>query len=97
MRRFVLAFMVMAAMTAESCNSWGKVAPKGVVRNEVVEADIRKNLLGDGITGLEVNVYDNGTAMLKGHVKTRADRQKAIDDAMKVSGVKHVDDQISVE
>lgn len=97
MKRIVLAFLFLAAMTAQSCNSWGKAVPKGVVRNEVVEADIRKNLLADGITGLEVNVYDNGTAMLKGHVKTTADRQKAVDDAMKVAGVKRVDNQITIE
>ena len=97
MKRLLLASMVLLSITAVSCNSWGKAAPKGVVRNEVVEADVRKNLLEDRITGLEVNVYDNGTAMLKGHVKTRTDRQKATDDAMKVFGVKRVDNQISIE
>lgn len=89
--------LAMASISAVSCNSWGKIAPKGTVRNEIVEADIRKNLAEDGITGLEINVYENGTATLKGHVKTREDRKKAVSDAMKVYGVKRVDDRISIE
>src|SRR6266852_5756616 len=64
--------MVLIMTLSGGCNSWGRVAPKGAVRNEIVEADVRKNLLADGITGLEVDVYDNGTAYLKGHVKTPA-------------------------
>ncbi len=97
MKRHLLILMVLIMTLSGGCNSWGRVAPKGAVRNEIVEADVRKNLLADGITGLEVDVYDNGTAYLKGHVKTRADRDKARDDALKVFGVKRVVNNITIE
>jgi osmotically-inducible protein OsmY len=97
MKRYLLIPMILMMALSGGCNSWGKVAPKGTVRNEIVEADVRKNLLADGITGLEVDVYEDGTAYLKGHVKTRSDRAKARDDALKVYGVKRVVNNISIE
>jgi len=97
MKRYLLIPMILMMALSGGCNSWGKVAPKGAVRNEIVEADVRKNLLEDRITGLEVDVYTDGTAYLKGHVKNRSDRNKARDDALKVYGVKRVVNNISIE
>jgi osmotically-inducible protein OsmY len=97
MKRHLFILMVLMMTVSAGCNSWGRAAPKGAVRNTLVEADVRKNLLEDRITGLEVDVYDNGTAYLKGHVKTRADREKARQDALKVFGVKRVVNNISIE
>lgn len=89
--------MILVTALSFGCNSWGKAAPKGKVRYEIVEANVRKNLLEDRITGLEVDVYTDGTAYLKGHVKNRSDRDKARDDALRVYGVKRVINNISIE
>jgi osmotically-inducible protein OsmY len=92
---FILTILMMAL--AGGCNSWGKAAPQGKIRNQVVEADVRKNLLEDRITGFEVDVYEDGTTYLKGHVKNRADFDKARADALKVYGVKRVINNIEIE
>jgi osmotically-inducible protein OsmY len=97
MKKHLLIPMVLMVALTVGCNSWGKAAPKGTIRNEVVEADVRKNLLEDRITGLEVDVYEDGTAYLKGHVKNRSDRDKAREDALKVYGVKRVVNNITIE
>ena len=97
MKKQLLILMIVLSAFAGGCNSWGRVAPKGKVRNALVEADIRKNLLADRITGFEVEVYEDGTAYLKGHVKNRSDREKAKEDALKVFGVKRVVNDISIE
>lgn len=97
MKRYLLIPMILMMALAGGCNSWGKAVPKGKVRNEIVEADVRKNLLADRITGLEVDVYEDGTAYLKGHVKTASDRDKARDDALKVYGVKRVINNITIQ
>ena len=96
MRRYLLIPMVLILALAGGCNSWGKVAPKGTVRNAIVEADVKKNLISDGLTGLGVEVYEDGTAFLDGQVKSRSDRTKARDDALKVWGVKRVVNNITV-
>jgi osmotically-inducible protein OsmY len=97
MRRYLLIPMVLILALASGCNSWGKVAPKGTVRNAIVEADVKKNLIADGLTGLGVEVYEDGTAYLDGQVKTGSDRAKARDDALKVYGVKRVVNNIKVQ
>jgi osmotically-inducible protein OsmY len=97
MRRYLLIPMVLMVALAGGCNTWGKVAPKGTVRNAIVEADVKKNLLADGLTGLGVEVYEDGTAYLDGTVKTSSDRSKARDDALKVWGVKRVVNNITVQ
>ncbi len=98
MKRYLfVAMILMAAAFAGGCNSWGKAVPQGKIRNQVVEADVRKNLLNDRITGFEVSVYENGTAYLKGHVKNRSDRDKAREDALKVYGVKRVVNDITID
>jgi osmotically-inducible protein OsmY len=97
MKKYLLIPMILMVALSGGCNSWGKAAPKGKVRDEIVEANVRKNLLEDRITGLEVDVYTDGTAYLKGHVKNRSDRNKARDDALRVYGVKRVINNISIE
>jgi hypothetical protein len=48
--------------------------------NTAIETEVRKNLAGDGITGIQIEV-DNGVVVtLKGNLKTSSDRQKAYDD-----------------
>jgi len=80
---------------ALGCANWNKYTPKGMDDTAIAE-EIRKNQLGDGITGMTVNV-DHGVVTLRGDVKTASDKQKAIDDARKVNGVKRVNDQIAIK
>ena len=96
-RYLVLILMVLVMPLSVGCNSWGKVAPKGTVRNAIVEADVKKNLIADGLTGLGVEVYEDGTAYLDGQVVSRSDRRKARNDALKVWGVKRVVNNITVK
>jgi osmotically-inducible protein OsmY len=97
MKKPLFILMILMLAFSSGCNSWGKAVPPGKVRNQVVEADVRKNLLEDRITGFEVEVYENGTAVLTGHVKNRSDREKAKQDALKVFGVKRVVNNIQIE
>jgi osmotically-inducible protein OsmY len=97
MKKHLLILMVLVMALSGGCNSWGKVAPKGTVRNAIVEADVKKNLIADGLTGLGVEVYEDGTAYLDGQVKSRSDRSKARQDALKVWGVKRVVNQITIQ
>jgi len=98
MKKYLLLILMILVMPLSvGCNSWGKVAPKGTVRNAIVEADVKKNLIGDGLTGLGVEVYEDGTAYLDGQVVSRADRRKARNDALKVWGVRRVVNNITVK
>jgi osmotically-inducible protein OsmY len=58
-------------------------------------SEIKRNLLVDHLTGVDVDVSE-GVVMLVGHLPTAADRQKAYDDAAKVTGVKTVVNHIDV-
>jgi len=79
---------------ALGCSNWNKMTPKPL-DNTAIESEIRKNLAGDGITGLSINV-DNGVVTLTGNVKSGSDRDKAYNDAAKVTGVTRVVNRISV-
>ncbi len=79
---------------ALGCSNWNKMTPKPL-DNSAIEAEVRKNLTADGISGLTINV-DNGVVTLSGNVKTSSDRSKAYDDAAKVNGVTRVVNRISV-
>jgi len=63
--------------------------------NATTATEIKKNLLGDKLTGVDVDVNE-GVVTLAGHLPTAADRQKAYDDAAKVTGVKRVVNHIDV-
>lgn len=90
-----LASLVLSAalVSAIGCSNWNRVTP-GPLDNTTIEEEIRKNLLGDHITGLQIEVHD-GVVVLSGHGSS-ADRQKAYDDAVKVKGVKSVTNNITV-
>jgi osmotically-inducible protein OsmY len=79
-----------------ACSNWNKYTPKGMDSTAIAE-EIRKNMLGDRITGMTVDVNENGVVTLHGDVKNASDKQKAIDDARKVNGVKRVIDQIAIK
>jgi osmotically-inducible protein OsmY len=79
---------------ALGCSNWNRMTPKPL-DNTAIETEVRKNLTGDGITGIQIDV-NNGVVTLKGNVKTSSDRQKAYDDAAKVNGVKRVINRITV-
>ena len=79
---------------ALGCSNWNKMTPKPL-DNTAIQAEVRKNLLGDGYTGISINV-DNGVVTLTGSVNTTADRDKAYNDAAKVTGVTRVVNRLSV-
>jgi osmotically-inducible protein OsmY len=93
MKKFFAAAMVSAALISSAgCTGWNKVVPS----DSATEAEIRKNLAGDHITGMTIKV-DNGVVTLDGDVKNETDHQTAIHDAQKVHGVSSVIDHISVK
>src|SRR5438128_8868851 len=97
MKKTIASITVALLMvSAVACSNWNKYTPKGMDATAIAE-EIRKNMLGDGITGMTVDVDKAGVVTLRGDVKTASDRQKAIDDARKVNGVKRVIDQISIK
>jgi osmotically-inducible protein OsmY len=86
--------MSMALVAALGCSNWNRMTPKSL-DNTATATEIKKNLLGDRLTGVDVDVTD-GVVTLTGHLPTAADRQKAYDDAAKVTGVKTVVNHIDV-
>jgi len=87
-----VALLVVGAL---GCSNWNRYTPKGMDDTAIAE-EIRKNQLGDGITGMTVDV-DHGVVTLKGDVKTASDKQKALDDARKVNGVTRVIDRVAIK
>jgi osmotically-inducible protein OsmY len=83
-----------ALVSAIGCSNWNRATP-APLDNTAIESEIRKNLAGDHITGLQIEVHE-GMVTLNGH-GSAADRQKAYDDAAKVNGVKSVTNNIKVE
>src|SRR5712691_2149627 len=96
MKKTLASITVTLLLLGVGCSNWNKYTPKGMDATAIAE-EIRKNMLGDGITGMTVNVDKSGVVTLRGDVKTRSDRQKAIDDARKVNGVTRVIDQIAIK
>jgi len=95
MKKAFASLVLSAALVSSiGCSNWNRNTPAGM-DNKAVEEEIRKNMLGDKITGLTVDVHD-GVVTLAGHLPTAADRQKAYDDAAKVNGVKSVVNNIDV-
>jgi len=91
-----LGSLVLAATVLASfgCSNWNRMTPSKM-DSTTIEAEIRKNMATDRITGLTVAVND-GVVTLSGHLPTSGDRQKAYDDAAKVNGVKSVVNRIDV-
>jgi len=95
MKKLLVSVIMPAALvTALGCSNWNRMTPKSL-DNTTTASEIKKNLLGDHLTGVDVDVTD-GVATLAGHLPTAADRQKAHDDAAKVTGVKRVINHIDV-
>jgi osmotically-inducible protein OsmY len=90
-----LLIAAMATLTFAACSNWNRMTPAGTMDNAATSAEVKKNLLGDRLTGLGVDT-DNGVVTLTGHLPTREDRRTAVHDAEKVNGVKRVVDQIEV-
>jgi len=92
----LLGSIIMSAVLAASlgCSNWNRMTPKSL-DNSTTASEIKKNLLADHLTGVDVDVTE-GVATLSGHLPTKADREKAYDDAAKVTGVKKVVNHIDV-
>ena len=88
--------VALFVLSSFACANWNRYTPKGMDATAIAD-EIRKNMLGDGITGMTVNVDKDGVTTIKGDVKNSTDKQKAIDDARKVNGVTRVIDQISIK
>ncbi|HXH37082.1 MAG TPA: BON domain-containing protein [Thermoanaerobaculia bacterium] len=90
----VSIIMPVALVAALGCSNWNRMTPKSL-DNSSTASEIKKNLLGDHLTGIDVDVNE-GVVTLAGHLPTAADRHKAYEDAAKVTGVKKVVDHIEV-
>ncbi len=93
-KAFASLVLSAALVSAVGCSNWNRATP-GPLDNTAIESEIRKNLAGDHITGLQIEAHD-GMVTLNGH-GSAADRQKAYDDAAKVNGVKSVTNNIAVQ
>ena len=94
-KAFASLVLSAALVSAVGCSNWNRNTPASF-DNTATEEEIRKNLLGDKITGLSIQVHE-GVVTMSGHVPTVADRQKAYDDAAKVNGVRRVVNNIDVQ
>ena len=95
MKKAIGSLLLSAALvSAIGCSNMNRMTP-APLDNTAIETEIRKNLAGDHITGLHIDVHD-GMVTLSGH-GSAADRQKAYDDAAKVNGVKSVTNNISID
>lgn len=91
-KSFASVLLSLALVTGAGCTGWNKVVPS----DNATEAEIRKNLTADHITGMSINV-DHDVVTLEGNVKNETDHQTAIHDAEKVHGVSRVVDKVSVK
>jgi len=91
--RKVLATVLMT-LSLVACSNWNRQTPKGL-DNKAIEAEVRKNLTADKITGVEIDV-SGGVVTLTGHMNS-GDKAKALEDARKVNGVTTVVDRIAVQ
>ena len=95
MKKSLFALLMSAALVSSiGCSNWNRATP-APLDNTAIEAEVRKNLTADSITGLGIDVHE-GVVTLSGHLANASDRQKAIDDARKVPGVKSVVNNINV-
>jgi osmotically-inducible protein OsmY len=91
-KSFASVLISLALVSGVGCTGWNKVVPS----DNATEAEIRKNLTADHITGMSINV-DHDVVTLEGNVKNETDHQTAIHDAQKVHGVSRVVDRIAVK
>jgi len=94
MKKLLGSIIMSAALVASlGCSNWNRTTPKSL-DNTTTASEIKKNLVADHVS-VDVDVTD-GVVTLTGHLPTAADRQKAYDDAAKVTGVKKVVNHIDV-
>lgn len=95
MKKLLVSIIMSATLVAAlGCSNWNRMTPKSL-DNSTTASEVKKNLLADHLTGIDVDVTD-GVVTLSGHLPTKADREKAYDDASKVPGVKKVVNHIDV-
>jgi osmotically-inducible protein OsmY len=95
MKKSLASIIMSVALVASlGCSNWNRMTPKSL-DNTTTASEVKKNLLADHLTGVDVDVTD-GVVTLAGHLPTKADREKAYDDAAKVTGVKKVVNHIDV-
>jgi osmotically-inducible protein OsmY len=95
MKKSLLALLMSATLVSSiGCSNWNRMTP-APLDNTTMEAEIRKNMTADGITGVGVEIHE-GVVTLSGHLANASDRQKALNDAQKVPGVKNVINRIDV-
>jgi osmotically-inducible protein OsmY len=92
MKKVLLAVLVCLPLVG--CSNWNRATPASM-DNVATTAEIKKNMIADGLTGIDVDT-SGGVVTLTGHLATSADRRKAVQDARKVTGVNRVVDHIQV-
>ncbi len=85
--------LVTLALCLSSCAFLDRAA--AVPDDTAIRDEVRANLEADGFTAIGLQV-DNGVVTLTGHLPNDTFREKAVADAEKASGVKHVTNQIAV-
>lgn len=96
-RTSVTLFSAILLLVAIGCSNWNKVTPKPL-DNSTIEAEVRKNLTAEGITGIGVDVDSGqGRVTLSGSVRNNDDRRKAENAASKVDGVRSVINNITIQ
>jgi osmotically-inducible protein OsmY len=95
MKKVALSLALALSLSgAVGCSNWNRATPASM-DSKTIEAEIRKNLAADNITGLTVDV-SGGVVTLGGHLSA-SDRDKAVADAQKVNGVTNVVNNIQVQ
>jgi len=95
MKKAFAALFLAAGLVASGCSGWAHAAPKPLEKT-ALESEIRKNWLGDNITGLSLQIDDNGVVTVSGHLATQDQVNTAIHDAQKVKDVTRVVNNVTV-
>jgi len=94
-KAFAALFFAAGLIATSGCSGWAHAAPKPLEK-PALEAEIRKNWAGDNITGLSLQVDDNGVVTVSGHLATQDQVNTAIHDAQKVKDVTRVVNNVTV-
>jgi osmotically-inducible protein OsmY len=95
MKKTILTLVsALSLVSMLGCSNWNRNTPASM-DNTAIEAEVRKNLAGDKITGMSIDV-SGSTVTLSGH-SNAMNHDTAIADARKVNGVTNVVDRITVD